>query len=300
MKEMNYEMEEKDQFSEDEVNKQVAKNTKDMIKELFSPGAFTPLTRLVIFNTIYFNEKWKFPFEEKKTVNKDFLNKPTKFMFWDGKNDLKMAPRYESQLDKPIFDGKTYIQLEFKGNNGQKGDLITFISGNLFQHRFNSSTMDQSNYDFSKIGLSQIKKVFDEKRGPKNKNPNKRMWGVAPVDFGMPKFKYDYELKIKDILMNQGVTNIFGNNAALDKMFGPSDIYVSSMIHKAAVEVDEAGAKAAAASGMTLSSRSMSYPTLLNQPFKYIIHDRDYEIPYFVGVVRCPATGAKTMSDCLN
>ena len=57
---------------EKDVNKQVKKDTHDMIKKLFGPGSFSNAV-LVIFNTIYFKEAWKDTFE--KSINMTTMKK---------------------------------------------------------------------------------------------------------------------------------------------------------------------------------------------------------------------------------
>ena len=70
------------------------------------------------------------------------------------------------------------------------------------------------------------------------------------------------------------------------------DLYIGDIIHKAKIEVDELGSKAAAA-----TSDSMVYKSLIvytsnfwnfNRPFLFVIMDKRHRIPLFIGRVVDP------------
>lgn len=62
-------------------------------------------------------------------------------------------------------------------------------------------------------------------------------------------------------------------------------LYVSKILHKAVIEINEAGSEAAAAS--VLFSRDILYPNFnCNRPFIFIIHDRRNVL--FIGKINNP------------
>merc|ERR1712170_338582 len=80
------------------------------------------------------------------------------------------------------------------------------------------------------------------------------------VRFGMPKFEFQSKLKVKKMLKALGLTQIFGHNGEprLTNMYAEyKNEYVQKMVHKAAIKVDEKGAKASATSGMSFAFKSL-------------------------------------------
>ena len=69
------------------------------------------------------------------------------------------------------------------------------------------------------------------------------------------------------------------------------NIYISEVIHKAHVEVDEKGTKAAASTAIIMKDNAMEaepeyYTVTLDRPFVFAIYDYDNEMPLFIGAVR--------------
>jgi len=54
------------------INGWVKQNTKGLIPKLFEPSDFSPLTRLVVVNTLYFKGKWQKPFDKQATREEEF------------------------------------------------------------------------------------------------------------------------------------------------------------------------------------------------------------------------------------
>lgn len=73
--------------------------------------------------------------------------------------------------------------------------------------------------------------------------------GVATQITGyIPKFKFEYDLKLKDDLNRLGITNVFEpEKASLTEISNQKDQYIGEAIHKANIEFTEDGIKAAAA-----------------------------------------------------
>ena len=59
------------------INRWVAEQTEDKIKELLEEGKVNQFTRLVLTNAIYFKATWQMPFPKDKTRNADFEVTPT-------------------------------------------------------------------------------------------------------------------------------------------------------------------------------------------------------------------------------
>lgn len=72
----------------------------------------------------------------------------------------------------------------------------------------------------------------------------------AKLHVAIPKFKLDADIKLKDILIEMGIADLFDANAAdFSGISGEKDLFVSNIFHKSFIDVNEEGSEAAAATG---------------------------------------------------
>lgn len=70
---------------------------------------------------------------------------------------------------------------------------------------------------------------------------------------------------------------------------GTHDLYLSHVVHKAFVAVDEMGTEAAAASGVVAEIVSLPIYVTLDRPFIFVIRDLETDAILFIGRVLNPA-----------
>ena len=88
-----------------------------------------------------------------------------------------------------------------------------------------------------------------------------------------------------------GIKDLFsGTNVDLSGFNGSKGLYASAMIQKAFIEVNEEGSEAAAATGMVISSRSLSEPAafVCDHPFVFFIRDSKTGLVLFMGRIVDP------------
>ena len=114
------------------------------------------------------------------------------------------------------------------------------------------------------------------------------------VQATMPKFGYDFELRLNDILIALGLSDAFdaskANLSKLGKCSDGSNLYISEVLHKTHIEVDERGTKAGAVTSVAVNAEASMYPeeikeVTLDRPFVYIIFDNETSTPIFIGSV---------------
>ena len=100
------------------------------------------------------------------------------------------------------------------------------------------------------------------------------------VQISMPKFKTEFAVTLNDILTEMGIQTAFDKNKAdFKKMFTQvvENIYISDVIHKTFINVDENGTEAAAATGIVIDVTSIptEEPIVFkaDKPFTYFIRD---------------------------
>lgn len=105
----------------------------------------------------------------------------------------------------------------------------------------------------------------------------------------LPKFKVEYNTLLNDSLQSLGIKDAFdGDNADFSKMAKSLDgnIFISRVLHKTIIEVDEKGTKAGAVTTVKMDTTSANIdPKVvnLNRPFFYMIIDTQQNLPIFMG-----------------
>jgi serpin B len=112
------------------------------------------------------------------------------------------------------------------------------------------------------------------------------------VEVFLPKFKMTAQLALAETLAGMGMTDAFSDTADFSGMDGARDLYLSAVVHKAFVEVNEEGTEAAAASGAVVSLTSaMPAPVPVfraDHPFIFYIRDTRSGSVLFLGRLSDP------------
>lgn len=119
----------------------------------------------------------------------------------------------------------------------------------------------------------------------------------TPVETAIPKFELQYEILLNDILAALGMTDAFDAKLADLSGLGSStlgNLFISRVIHKTCITVDEKGTKAGAATAVEVKAESAALKpeepktVYLDRPFVYMIIDCEKNLPVFIGVVKSP------------
>ena len=112
------------------------------------------------------------------------------------------------------------------------------------------------------------------------------------VNAAIPKFESEYAIDLGEVLQTMGMTDAFDMDTADFSGLGAStdgNIYISRVIHKTYIAVDERGTKAGAATAveMEVGGAMPQDPkqVYLDRPFVYMIIDCEANLPLFIGTV---------------
>jgi serpin B len=111
------------------------------------------------------------------------------------------------------------------------------------------------------------------------------------VALTMPKFEFNSSFSLKELLAKMGMPVAFSSNADFSGMTGKRDLYISEVIHKAFVSIDEAGTEAAAATAVIMKATAMPAKPIevtIDRPFIFLIRDIKTGVVLFVGRVLNP------------
>ncbi len=108
----------------------------------------------------------------------------------------------------------------------------------------------------------------------------------------IPKFKSAYGVELNDALKALGMTDAFDMNRADLSGLGRSQLgplFISQVLHRTYIEVDEKGTKAGAATAVMADAGAdapRTVPTVhLDRPFLYMLVDTETNLPAFIGAV---------------
>lgn len=114
---------------------------------------------------------------------------------------------------------------------------------------------------------------------------------IQQVDVRMPKFSMEYDTELSGVLQAMGIADAFDPDAADFSGMGTAsdNIYISRVLHKTCITVNETGTEAAAATAVEMMTKSMrpmrNKSVVLDRPFVYMIVDLESNIPVFIGVM---------------
>ena len=116
------------------------------------------------------------------------------------------------------------------------------------------------------------------------------MHGVE-VDVKIPSFETEYYITLKDILQEMGIKQAFGVGGSPDfSAMSSYPIFISDVLHKARIKVDEEGSEAAAVTDIVFlvgaanpGATPPTYEFHADRPFLYVITEVSTGAIYFIG-----------------
>lgn len=240
------------------INSWVKKSTNDKIGEVLGPGSTDVLTLLVITNAIYFKGEWQHPFEPGYTADSDFYVNEGK------KATVKMMNVRISPISHMQNDLVQMIELPYKGD---RLSMLVLLPSEKHQILRLEENLSASNLDRWKAQMSE-----------------------TMAEVYLPKFAADTDYDLKAILTQMGMILPFDEDRAdLGGIAYKPGIYIDTAVHKAAVEVNERGTEAAAATAATAKLQSGPPVTFrADHPFVYMIVDNHTGQILFMGRVVDP------------
>ncbi|XP_043910301.1 alpha-2-antiplasmin isoform X2 [Protopterus annectens] len=243
------------------VNQWVEKETKGKIKTFMTQIPKNML--LLLINAIHFKGLWRHKFDPRFTTPGMFYLDDHQYITVDMMN----CPKYPLSwyTDEEL---KTQVaRFPFKENVS----LIIFLP----------FYRTQDTPRFSSLNITEIY----------NKLPKE-----TPIYVKLPKLNLDSDMDLNQVLINLGLGQLFVSPNL--RKISDNPLFVSSVKHRATLELKEEGVEAAAATSVA-ASRSLTTFNV-NKPFFFVFMDDVAGIPLFLGSVTNPAPHAETQKDKLS
>jgi serpin B len=244
--------------SRETINKWVEKKTAEKIKDLIPSGMLTPSTTLVLTNAIYFKSPWIEAFKKFATREKPFHLTPDK--------NVKVPIMHRGEefmyLEKETFRA---VALPYVGN---ALSMILFVPKKI-------------------DGVGEVEEAMTAETLQAWIGAMKRV----RVLVGLPKFKFTSAFLLGETLKAMGMKTAFSGGADFSGMTGGKDLFISEVIHKAFVDVNEEGTEAAAATAVVMERGRPPEPSVtlrIDRPFLFLIRDNSTGAILFMGRVTDP------------
>lgn len=248
------------------INKWVEGKTNNKIKELIvkTPQVLTDLTRLVLTNAIYFKGKWQFQFDAKNTQDAPFT-------LLNGEKVIVPMMSQTKEFNYAENDTLQIIEMAYTGNKLSMVILLPKSIDGLRQIE-GSLTQDNLNTWLSTLHNREV---------------------IASI----PKFKMTSQFELNGALKSLGMVDAFDMQADFSGMApDPVGLYISEVLHKAFVDVNEEGTEAAAATAVVMMRMGIEEPKpvfMADHPFIFIIRDTKAGSILFMGRVEDPLSNEK-------
>ena len=250
------------------INKWVADETRDRIRDLIPAGALNNMTRLVLANALYIKAPWADPFSDKTTHPEPF------HVHGGAPVDVPMM-RKTAEFGYVKRDGFTAVSLPYVGDDLQ---FLVLLPDDV-------NGLDALESKLTANVLAECAKLE-----------------ARDVDLHLPKFKLEPPtIALAKRFQTLGMKSAFDQprgSADFDRMAPrkPNDyLYISQIFHKTFIAVDEKGTEAAAATAVVMmrataiaGPKPQPIEVKVDRPFVYAIQHVPSGVCLFLGRVTDP------------
>ena len=254
------------------INGWIENKTFDQIKNMLDDKDVSdPGNVMMLVNALAMDMEWEYQFDERDTNS-------GKFYLEDGTQmDAAVMSKHAARSDGTAYytdDSVTALSLDLKKYGDNQLQFLAIMPEEKlseYTQNFNAETLNNI--------TDNLTKASDTKDG---------------VNVAIPRFSFDYKLKLEEDLNKLGITDAFDKELA--DFTGVTDkkpFYVDKALHKAKIDFSEKGIKAAAATVIMMAYETAiveekPVDITIDKPFMYVIRDKKTGEIWFAGTVYEP------------
>ena len=257
--------------SAENINNWIEDKTFGQIKNMLSDELVTdPNNEMFLINALAIDMEWKEKFEAEKTHGNTFYLE-------NGDKMTATTMNKETKSDNVSYykdDKITAISMDLKEYDNEQMEFIAIMpEKNLPNYIKMLKSDDLNNISNNLISAS------DTKNG---------------LNVSIPRFSFDYSLKLKEDLKGLGIKDAFDDELADFSNMSSRELFVGGALHKANIDFTEDGVKAAAATVIYMTDKAAimekerPIEIKIDKPFMYLIKDKNSGEVWFVGAVYEP------------
>ena len=253
-------------FTVENINAWVSEKTNGKIEEIVKEIGENVVMYLI--NAIYFKAAWTTAFNEENTREgvftlSDGTETKADFMSFSEEEEAPKLLAYSSDWDDE--DRFSMVRIPY----GR--DVFAFYG--IVPSEDNKSNIDDFIAKIAENGLDSYLSQLREE-------------GDFPIK--LPKFKFEYEKPLVQIFKELGMEKAFEAGGFHNIAEAPHDPFISNILHKTFIEVNEAGTEAAAVTAVEYSDEAEPSHFYANRPFVFVIRDDRTGSILFIGKVENP------------
>lgn len=241
------------------INSWASRMTQGRITNLLDPSNINAATKVVLLSSIYIKSAWLSPFEVSKTHDAPFK------MLKGEKTVSMMEQTKDMRLYQDSNVQVVWRDLEQKNQNEARLEVLFVVPQNLN----------------TKLSVDQLA-AWD--KGAKSEY----------VQLFVPKCSIRQRLSVKKPLQDLGMTEPFSDKANFTVLSPNGDLVINDVLHSAFMQLNEAGIEAAAATAVTMMTKSALIPkkdpivVRCDKPFYVLIREKATGMMLFVGLIATP------------
>lgn len=242
----------------DEINNWVKTNTNGKIPSIVTPD-LVKKAAVILTNAVYFAAQWRSEFPDSQTADQAF-------------HKTGGAAKNVKMMHQPLLRGS------YRSGANFEGAMLSYKESSAFFY----ALLPQSGHTPKEVLASlDIDHLGD---GPAD----------FDLDLKLPRFTLDFSASLVDDLKKMGMDVAFHYPGADFAPMGSKEFFISDVIHKTRLEVDEKGTVAAAATAMVMragSAMPQARPKkvlVFDRPFVVLIGDSQTGAVMFAGVIEDP------------
>jgi len=242
----------------DIINGWVGDHTNHKIESILNQ--ITPEQVMFLLNAIYFKGTWQKEFNEESTEELPFY----------------------------LENGST-IQTETM----QRLDTLPYMSNDLFSAiQLSYGKGSYNMFVFLPEEDRDLQEIIDKLDKENWETWMESFQETEKVDIKFPRFKYEYDITMNDVLAEMGMGVAFTGAADFTGINQDGNLFIDFVKHKSFIEVNEEGTEAAAvtvvAIALTAMPQQQKVPFYVNRPFLYAITEKSTGAILFMGTVKNP------------
>lgn len=225
------------------INAWVETETEGKIVEFLKPKMLDASATLVLTNSVYFKGAWEAPFDREKTTDAPFYLT----------RDESIAVPMMSQIMTTNYGEDDALQVLELPYAGERLSMALVVPKQL-------------------DGLHQVEQQLSATFFP----DLLRLLQPQKVMVTIPRWSMEAEVSLPDALRSLGMRDAFALPPAdFSGITGGKDVYISAVLHKAVLDVNEEGSEAAATTEVVMSRGLRRYPEFVaDRPFLLMVRDR--------------------------
>lgn len=236
----------------DTINNWCSRKTNKLIPEIISE--ISPDAMVYLINAVYFKGMWRQKFDKKLTSEALFTSES------GSKSNVNMM------YQKDTFNYTTdelaqYIDMPY-GNKAFSMTVILPKEGKTTADVLDNLTVEKLNSTLGAMASKQVMVYF-------------------------PRFKVENKFSLNKMLAAMGMPAAFSPQLADFSNISVVKLFISDVIHKTYVTVDEEGTEAAAVTAIVMELTSMpDYPVFrVDKPFVFVIREQSTGVILFIGKI---------------